>query len=249
MRRRRWTLIAAAVATVALAGGGLWYFVFRDTAPPEVSLERATRALRDRTSPTTARADDTLGSVPNLDGRWSVDPTIGSFADFTSSFAGFRVQEELVGIGAKTAVGRTPKVSGSITIQGTAVPTASFEVDMTSLTTDDARRDNALRSQAIETTRFPTASFTLTQPIQLGRIPAEGEKVSVEAIGNLTLHGVTKPITIPIEARRSGDVIAVVGSVEIRFADYAIAQPRAAAVLSVEDRGIIEVQLFFRKTS
>jgi len=38
-----------------------------------------------------------------------------------------------------------------------------------------------------------------------------------------------------------------VGSLEIRFADYDIAQPRAVIVLSVDDKGIMEVQLVLQK--
>ena len=88
----------------------------------------------------------------------------------------------------------------------------------------------------------------LTQPISLGSIPADGEKIAVNAIGSLTLHGVTKTVTVPLEAQRKGDIIAVVGSLEVPFADYSISQP-VASVLSVEDKGIFEVQLFLTRTT
>jgi polyisoprenoid-binding protein YceI len=251
MRKRWWIVALAAVLAVVVAGGAVWYFVFRDDAPAEVSLDRAARSLDDQQSGTTATSGGTASSSPGsgLDGTWTVDQSIGSFNDFSSSYAGFRVQEQLVGIGAKTAVGRTPKVTGSMTLEGTTVPKASFDVDMTSLTTDDSRRDGAIRTQAIETARFPKATFVLTQPIQLGSIPADGEKIEIYATGDLTLHGVTKSVTIPLEAQRKGNVIVVIGSLEIPFADYSISQPRAASVLSVDDKGTFEVQLFFTRTT
>jgi len=157
------------------------------------------------------------------------------------------VQEELASIGAKTAVGRTPDVDGTLTIEGKEIPKAEFTVDMTTLESDEDRRDNAIRGQAIETSRFPTATFTLTEPIQLDQIPADGTRISVDAVGDLTLHGVTKEVTIPLEAERTGDVIAVTGQVDIPFSDFDIAQPTSLAVLSVEDHGILEVQLFLTK--
>jgi polyisoprenoid-binding protein YceI len=249
MRKRWWIVALAAVLAVVVAGGAVWYFVFRDDAPAEVSLDRAAKSLDDEQSGTTATSGGGASSRSGLDGTWTVDQSIGSFSDFSSSYAGFRVQEQLVGIGAKTAVGRTPRVTGTMTLEGTNVPKASFDVDMTTLTTDDSRRDNAIRTQAIETARFPKASFVLTQPIQLESIPADGEKVAVDATGDLTLHGVTKSVTIPLEAQRKGDVIVVIGSLEIPFADYSISQPRAASVLSVEDKGTFEVQLFFSRTT
>ncbi len=249
MNKKRW--IAAAVVVGIVAVGSIvfigWYFFFRDDAPPRVSADRAAETLEDRTSSPTGNSK---GSSNNgLDGTWTVDDSIGSFTDFTGSFAGFRVQEELVGVGAKTAVGRTPDVTGGLTIDGTTIPKASFAVDMTTLTTDDARRDGAIRGQAIETSRFPTATFVLTKPIELGSIPAEGAMITVNATGNLTLHGVTKEVTIPLQTQRKGDAIAVVGTLEIPFADYAINKPSAAAVLSVEDRGEMEIQLFLTRTT
>src|SRR4051812_39514227 len=249
MRKRWWLIALAAVVALVVAGGATWYFVFRDDAPAEVSIDRAASSLDGNDADTTATTGGPPSKRAGLDGTWNVDQTIGTFNDFTSSFAGFRVQEELAGIGAKTAVGRTPKVTGTMTIAGDVVPNASFDVDMTTLPPDDARRDNAIRTQAIETARFPKATFVLTQPIQLGSVPADGEPIQINATGSLTLHGVTKTVTIPLQAQRKSDVIAVVGSLEIPFADYSISQPRAAAVLSVDDQGTLEVQLFFTRTT
>ena len=39
---------------------------------------------------------------------------------------------------------------------------------MTTLESDDDRRDGQLRRQAIQTEQFPTATFKLTSPIDLG---------------------------------------------------------------------------------
>ena len=184
-----------------------------------------------------------------LAGTWTVDAAVGDFADFTSSFAGYRVQEELVSIGAKTAVGRTPDVSGTLDFDGTTLTAADFSVDTTTLQSDEDRRDNAIRSQALETDQFPTATFVLTEPVSVGEIPADGETVAIEATGDLTLHGVTKGVTFPLEAALRDDVIVVTGSLDVQFADYDIDRPTSGAVLSVEDHGVIELQLFFSQDS
>jgi polyisoprenoid-binding protein YceI len=241
-RNRKWWYIGGVcVLVLALAGFGIWYFVFRDDSPPAVNIERATESL------------DTKGSggksTSSLDGTWKVDPSIGTFADFTSSFVGYRVQEELAGIGAKTAVGRTPDVSGSITIAGTKIPKADFTADLGTLQSDESGRDGTIHNQAIETAKFPNATFKLTEPITLDKIPAEGTKTSVDATGTLTLHGVTKDVTIPLQAEQTGDTIAVTGQLDIPFADYGIQKPQSFKVLSIDDHGILEVQLFFTKSA
>src|SRR6185369_3825462 len=111
------------------------------------------------------------------------------------------------------------------------------------LQSDDQRRDGQLRNQAIETSQFPTATFTLSQPIDLGSVPADGASFDVTATGDLKLHGVTKSISIPLHAVLSGDVVTVTGSVEIQFADFSIQRPSSFFVLSIEDHGILELQL------
>ncbi len=237
--RKRWWIIGGVVATLfVVAGVAIWYFVFRDDAPDAVNIERASESVESRPA---------SGSAP-LDGSWKVDASIGSFDDFSSSFVGYRVKEELAGIGAKTAVGRTPSVTGTIVIDGTTATSVDIEVDATTLESDESFRDGAIRNQALETNRFPTATFELTEPIDFGTIPKEGTTVSVDATGELTLHGVTNDVTIPLDAKLVNDTIIVTGLFDIPFADYDIDKPQAARVLSVEDRGQMEMQLFFTKT-
>jgi polyisoprenoid-binding protein YceI len=213
---------------------------------PPVIPAGATVTLPPATSsvavPGTTAASPVAGS---LDGTWNVDTTLGNISDGTASFAGYRVQEQLVGVGGHTAVGRSTKVSGSLTLTGSVVSNVSITVDMTALTSDDSHRDDQLRRQAIETDNFPTAAFKTTAPIDLGTVPADGATVSVNAVGDLTLHGVTKSVTIPLQAKRQGGIMAVAGSLPIVFADYNIAKPNSFSVLSVDDHGTMELHLLF----
>ena len=65
-------------------------------------------------------------------------------------------------------------------------------------------RDGQLGRQGVQTDQFPTATFVLTAPIDLGTIPAEGTPVDVTAVGDLTLHGVTKSVSDPAGRRPAG---------------------------------------------
>jgi polyisoprenoid-binding protein YceI len=183
----------------------------------------------------------------SVDGTWQVDRTLGSFSDFTSSFVGYRVQEQLASIGANTAVGRTPDVTGTMTIQGAQVTAAEFTADLTGLKSDDDRRDGQLRRQGIETATFPNATFKLTAPLDFGSVPADGQSITVTATGDFTLHGVTKSVNVQLSAKRSSDVIVVTGSLPITFADYNISKPQGFVVLSIDDHGTMEFQLLFTK--
>jgi polyisoprenoid-binding protein YceI len=259
---RRGPLLAIVVLVAVVAGAaGLWYLFFRPAGPAPVSLGTtppiaAATATAGSGSPSTAvdpsasaseAASPDGGTTSGIAGTWNVDPSVGSFADFSSSFVGYRVQEELASVGATEAVGRTPDVSGSLTVDGTTITAADFTADLTTLVSDESRRDGQLRNQALETSQFPTATFTLTKPVELGSIPAEGQAVDVTASGDLTLHGVTKSVEIPMQAKLENGVVTVVGTVPIVFADYDIAKPTSFVVLSVDDKGVMEFQLHFTK--
>ncbi|KAA0234204.1 MAG: hypothetical protein JJLCMIEE_01885 [Acidimicrobiales bacterium] len=248
-RRRKW-LIAGIVVAVVLVGavaGAVYWYVDRDN-PEAVSLDEAVESLDDSDEP----ADTTQGSAApaesELDGTWVVDTSVGefSFGESTASFLGFRVGEELTIIGANEAVGRTPVVSGSMELSGTEVTSATIEGDLTAIVSDESRREQRIQD-SLETGTYPTATFVLTQPIELGSIPSEGEAVDVTAVGDLTIHGVTQSVEVPLEGQRTGNLLVVVGSLEITFADYGVETPTAPVVLSVDDHGTVELQLFFAR--
>ena len=122
---------------------------------------------------------------------------------------------------------------------------ASFEIDLTSITTNESRRDDNVQS-ALETDEYPTATFTLTEPIELGAGADSGSTVSVVAVGDLTIHGVTKSVEFPLEAKLVNGTVVVVGSLDITFSDFDVETPTSAAVLSVEDHGELELQLLLQ---
>ncbi|HYO41591.1 MAG TPA: YceI family protein [Candidatus Limnocylindrales bacterium] len=257
--RRGPILVIALIALLAVAGGGLWYLFLRPAGPAPVSLGSAAPATAAPTaaaSPEAGATDDAASDAPTapgaspgtgggdgIAGSWTVDPAIGSFDDFSGSFVGYRVKETLASIGATEAVGRTPDVTGTVTIEGTTITAAELTADLTGLKSDDDRRDGQLRRQALETGQFPTATFKLTAPVDLGSVPAEGATVDVTVTGDLTLHGVTRPVQIPLQARLAGGVVTIAGSLPIAFADYSITPPSSMIVLSVEDKGVMELQL------
>ncbi|MGH2465609.1 MAG: YceI family protein [Candidatus Limnocylindrales bacterium] len=237
-RRRNLTIVALAVLIVLVAAGGygLWYLFLRPSGPAAVSSEALVLPSEAVSSPLVAGG---------LAGTWNVDTSIGSAADSTDSFVGYRVQEQLANIGANTAVGRTASVSGTLTISGSQLTAATISADLTGLQSDDQRRDGQLVNHGLETATFPTATFTLTSPVDLGATPTDGAEIDVTATGTLTLHGHTRSVQIPLKARLSGSIIEVVGSLPIDFSDYGIEAPTSFAVLSVSDEGTMELQLFF----
>lgn len=166
-------------------------------------------------------------------------------SDVKADYVGYRVTENLFGQDTE-GVGRTTSVTGSLTLDGSAITAAEFTVDMTTLKSDEDNRDRKFQGEIMETSTYPTATFKITKPIELGTLPADGTEITATATGDLTLHGVTKSVTLTVKAQRNGDIIDVLGSTNIKFADYAIKNPSNGAVTTA-DNGTIEFLLTFTK--
>ena len=231
-RRNVLLIVAGLVLAGAVAGGvGLWYILI---GPPSPAAPAPAIPVGAAVAP-----------PASLDGSWQVNASLGSMGDFTSSWLGYRVQEQFVGVGGHTAVGRTPKVTGSLTLSGSTVTAASITADLTALVSDAPQRDGELGGSGIQTDTYPTATFTLTAPIALGSLPSDGQTVSATAIGDLTLHGVTRSVRVSLQAQRQGGIIAVSGSLPIVFADYGFTGPNVLGFVTVNDHGTMELHLLY----
>jgi polyisoprenoid-binding protein YceI len=226
--RKHWLawLIGVVVAAVVLVVGVPFVYInFVEGKQPD--------AL---TLNTTASAPSSGGALASVDGNWKVA---------SGSQAGYRVHETLGGQSV-TAVGRGTGVTGNLVIAGTNVNSATFTVDMTKIKSDQDQRDQRFLD-IVNTAQFPTATFTITKPIALGSIPAAGQTVSATATGNLTVHGVTKPVSVPIKANVSGNTIQVQGNITVTFADYGVQAPNIANFVKVDPSGQIEFLLKLTK--
>ncbi|MFY9587323.1 MAG: YceI family protein [Actinomycetota bacterium] len=220
---KRWIIAGAIAIPAAVVGGPFVYINFIEgDAPAPLRLIDA--------SPTTT----TTGTVP-LDGAWAIA---------SGSRVGYRVKEVLFGQ-SNTAAGRTTEIEGSLTFNGTTLSAATFTVDMTSVSSDQSRRDRQFDGRIMDTSTYPTATFKLTQPITLASIPAEGVTGTARATGELTLRGTTKTVTFTVTGRRTGSSIQVSGSIPIVFADWNIPNPSFGGVVTTEDNGTLEFLLTF----
>ena len=184
------------------------------------------------------------GAAGDVAGTWTV--TIGSQA-------GYRVREQLASVPAGSdAVGRTSDVSGSITIESDGATTTltggTLTVDTTTITSDESRRDNRLRTEGLETDAFPTATFAITEPVEIPAGAVAGTATDIALTGDLTLHGVTRAVTIPAQARLVDGIIQVAGSITFPLADFEIVAPSVGGfILSIADEGALEFQVNFTK--
>jgi len=159
--------------------------------------------------------------------------------------ARYRVREQLARADFPSdAIGKTNQVAGALVIGADgkiARDGSSFTVDVKSIQSDNMRRDGFVRRNTLHTDSFPTAVFIPTSATGLPvTLPATGE-MTFELMGDLTIHGVTKPATWQVKASRnpSGSVTGT-ATTNFRFADFGMTIPKVGMVLSVDDRITLE---------
>jgi polyisoprenoid-binding protein YceI len=225
--RKRWKwLVVAAVVLVVLAVGAPFVYIHLIEGPAPSKL-----ALPTTHSKTTATDSGTNSASPSIGGTYNVG---------SGSEAGYRVTEVLIGQNS-TAVGRTTKIWGSITILGASVTTGTFTVDMASVESNQSERNAHFDGPIMDVAQYPTATLKLTAPIALGSVPAVGSKTTYKATGNLTMHGVTRNVIFPLTAERTTDGIDALTDVPIVFADWNIANPSIGGFVTTDSSGTLEV--------
>ena len=181
--------------------------------------------------------------VPTTVGDVTVATTYAIVSE--ESEARYRAQEELAGRGAAEAVGKTQAFIGNILFDesGTPLSCSRFDVDLRTLTSDEARRDNYLYGNTLETQTYPLATFILSE-VQGLDVPLKAdEETTFTLVGNLTFHGVTKLVSWDTTATLDGDKLEGAATTTFKMQDFAITPPIVGAVLSIDETITLEVDI------
>jgi polyisoprenoid-binding protein YceI len=120
-------------------------------------------------------------------------------------------------------------------------------VQMATIHSDESERDAQFDGRIMDTASYPTGTLTLTTPIDLGTVPADGVIRSYQVTASLTLHGHTRSVTFTLQAERTSGGIEVSGSIPIVFADWDIANPSFAGFVTTQDHGLLEFLIKFSR--
>ena len=123
---------------------------------------------------------------------------------FSEAKARYLVREQLARLDfPNDAVGETNDVSGNIIFDkdGSVKSESSrIIVDLSTLKSDEPRRDRYLSRNSLETSKYPEANFIIEE-VQGMKWPVEKNigLVDLQLIGQMTVHGVSKPLTWTVE--------------------------------------------------
>jgi polyisoprenoid-binding protein YceI len=251
----KWAVIGVVAAVVLVFGAIFVYANFINDSPDALDESDLSDALTGTTAEVSdPAASDTTTSPATTDATTDTPATTAADAPAASGFDGdwgptpasefgYRVEEVLAGVNT-TAVGRSNEIEGLLTIEGTSATVVDITVQVENITSDDSRRDGQFRGRIMNAEEFPTAEFRITEPIEFGAIPEGDEQVVATATGELTLRGVTNPVTFDVTAQTADGRIGVLGSIPVLFEDYGIENP-SFGVVATEDNGLVEFVLVF----
>jgi polyisoprenoid-binding protein YceI len=144
------------------------------------------------------------------------------------------------------------KLTGSFTgetsgVRGTGfkdgpdqAPRGRIIIDAASLDTGIDMRNETMREDHLETHKYPEIIFDLTDVLEV-------EPGKFRVIGNLTLHGVTKQVGIPVSAVDEDGKLVVRGAVELNMTDYGIKPPVLALLFKVAEEVKISFEIMLRQ--
>jgi polyisoprenoid-binding protein YceI len=209
----------------------VYFGLLSNDSPEEFSLERGSTETSAATPP-----------AGELAGTWTI----------SGGEAGYRVREKLAALPAQSdAVGRTSAVTGQVTIAEQSgayrANNANFTVGVSKLKSDEDRRDNRIRTSGLESGRYPQATFVAPGPIDIPKEAVDGKVVTVQADGDMTLHGVTKKVSIPLQVQRNGNQIRIVGNYDFAWDDFGMSPPNIANFVSVTGNPKLEFDVTMSK--
>ena len=227
INRKKLIYISLAAAILIVGGPWLYTSLFRDEP---LNPFNATSISNDDVTATTGEIE--------ISGDWKL---------IAESQVGYRIKER---IALKTfeTVGRSSEVTGSLKILDSQITQTTFKVDMKTFQSDSGGRDAQFNGRIMDTEKYPTANFVLTEPITLVEKPINGLTIKNAAKGNLTLRGTTKEVTIPLSSTLQNSVITVIGQIQIQFDEWKIPNPSVPLVfIYTEPNCILEFSLKFEK--
>jgi polyisoprenoid-binding protein YceI len=242
-------IVIAVVVIAVVAGVGLFILDRTIFAPAAVStaVPVAPTIAAPTAAPTQAAAQPTQPPAATEAAQpqptEAAAPAAGSATvyriDAGQSEARYEVGETFFqGNRFAVAIGRTKGIAGDVLVDF-ANPANSqigtIVIDVSQLTSDEGRRDNYIRNNALQSSQYPQATFT---PTKIEGIPASvkpGDTLTLKVTGDLTVKETTKTVTFDVTLTAGQDKLTGSAATEILLSDYG-AGPIQLAMLQTEDK-------------
>lgn len=236
MRRRTLIFMALAIGVAVLLaiGGYSFYFASQVNAPSKLSgpVVSTTKSAVSTTKCTT------------------IHPATGAQRSFSiipgQSTASYKVHENLVlrDLPSTDAIGKTHDVTGSFRIGTTPVPQIAslrLTVNLSTLQTDEPMRDRFVRNRALETNQYPHAVFTSACAQGMPTHYSNGQPLSFQLLGDLSMHGKTRQETFAVTGKLVDKIISGTATTNLLMTDFDIQPPNLANIAIAQNKVLVTI--------
>jgi polyisoprenoid-binding protein YceI len=224
----------AAVIALLVVGAAYAFQRFRDD-DPDLAREAPQIPTATGGSPPSTASGAASGAR-----RFVIEPS--------ESSAKYVVEETLRGLNS-TAVGTSSGISGEIYLTRDGLSgnaTSRFVVDLNALRSDEGMRDNYIKQNTLQTSRFPNAEFVIERVEGFPSNYSENSEVQLTLHGNLTVKDVTRPVSWTVLARQSGNTLTATADTDIKFSQFNMTPP-TVPIATVRDDIHLQVVLVARE--
>ena len=247
-----------AVIVLAVLGGGTLFVLDRTLFAPAPITEGvpvaptiAVPASAPTSAPVSAPTQAPAAAEPT---QAAADPTQAPAAsnaaaqlyriDAAQSEARYEVNETFFQDNRlNTAIGRTKGVAGDILVDfndPAKSQIGDIVINVSQLASDEGRRDNFIRNNGLESSRYPEATFKTTA---ISGLPAQvktGDVLNFTISGDLTVKQTTRPVTWQVQLTVGDKQLSGTAETAIKMSDFGVG-PIRLAILATED----DMKLFF----
>jgi polyisoprenoid-binding protein YceI len=144
--------------------------------------------------------------------------------DATRSTVSYEVEEVLAGR-SSTARGSTSAVAGDILVDSgdpRASQVGEIVIDIEQLSSDQSLRDERLRHDFLESSRYPLARFRTTSIDGLPDRIDDGRDYQLTLTGELEIKDQARPVALDATVRRAGSELTMRASTTVQLSDWGI---------------------------
>lgn len=133
-----------------------------------------------------------------------------------------------------SVMGITGDVSGQFMLTTNEhIQALELIVDLRTLDSGSSERDAHVRNDTLETSKYPYATFHVTDASVLSGNYVEGQNVTFKLNGELNLHGITRPEVFSMQGVLAGNTITGTASTLIHLQDFKMKPPQTTSVVTI----------------
>jgi polyisoprenoid-binding protein YceI len=157
------------------------------------------------------------------------------------SQATYKVAENFINQGNQyhLAEGTTGDVNGEITIDRNNPSKSTIgeiKVDISKLQSDSGRRDDMIRTDWLESNKYPVATFKTKRLEGMPTTPyVDGTELKFKIIGDMTIHNTTKEISFDATANIVNGVLTGTAIAKFNMTDFGFDPPSILGILKAEN--------------